>query len=129
MVPPYGHHGKTIHGKDLMIALLLVPVLFCYLLLAAHFFRGGNLLLVAVCLFLPLVLTVPRRWAARLAQIGLLLGAVAWIRTLVGIASRRQAVGEPWVRMAVILGAVAAVTLLATLVFRQRALREHYSRR
>jgi hypothetical protein len=31
--------------------------------------------------------------------------------------------------MAVILGAVAAVTLLATLVFRQRALREHYSRR
>jgi hypothetical protein len=109
-----------------MLALRLAPVLLSYLILAAHFFRGGNLLPVAVCLFLPLALTVPRRWAALLVQGGLLLGAVEWIRTLVAIASRREAVGEPWVRMAVILGAVAVVTLLSILVFRGRAVREHY---
>jgi hypothetical protein len=109
-----------------MLTLRLAPVILCYLLLAAHFFRGGNLLAVAVCLFLPLALTVPRRWAARLVQAGLLLGAVEWIRTLVAIASRRETLGEPWVRMAVILGAVAAATLVSILVFRGRAVREHY---
>lgn len=109
-----------------MLALRLAPVILSYLLLAAHFFRSGNLLLVAVCLFLSLALTVPRRWAARLVQAGLLLGAAEWIRTLIAIASRREAVGEPWVRMAVILGAVAGLTLLSILVFRGRPVRERY---
>lgn len=111
-----------------MLVLRLFPVILSYLLLAAHFFRSGNLLPVAACLFLPLALTLPRRWAALLVQAGLLLGAAEWIRTLVAIASRREALGEPWVRMAVILGAVAAVTLLSSLVFRGRVVREHYRR-
>jgi hypothetical protein len=109
-----------------MNILRLLPVLVSFLVLAAHFLRSGNVAVVALCLALPLVLLVRRPWAARVVQLALLLGGLEWIRTLVALASHRQAMGEAWIRMAVILGAVGLVTLLSALVFRARALRERY---
>jgi hypothetical protein len=107
--------------------LRLIPVLLSFLLLAAHFLRSGNLILIGLCLALPLVLLVRRPGSARLVQVALVLGGLEWARSLWVLASRRAGAGEPWLRMALILGAVGLLTILSVLVFRHRSLRRRYS--
>ena len=98
--------------------LRVLPVVLSTLVLAAHFFRSGDLPLVAVALGLPFLLLAGRRWSARAVQAGLVLGAVEWVRTLAHFAGQRTEVGQPWGRLAVILGGVAALTALAALAVR-----------
>ena len=108
-----------------LVARLLLPFL-ALLLLAAHFYRADWMWLAALSAALTLLLAVPRPWAARTLQVALVLGTFEWLRTLAAFASMRMAVGQPYLRLALILGAVAAVTLLAAWVFQQRALRAHF---
>lgn len=105
----------------------LIPVLLSALLMAAHFSRADNLALVIFSLAAPILLLLRRRWVAMLAQLALMLAALEWLRTLLSIAVRRQQVGDPWLRMAVILGVVALFTALSALVFRSKSLKERYS--
>ncbi len=110
-----------------MIVLHLLPVILSALLIGAHFLRQGSILLVLLSVGLPLVLLVRRSWAARIVQAFLLLAALEWIRTLVQLASDRAAMGEPWLRMAIILALVAGFTASSALVFwRSRLLKEKY---
>jgi hypothetical protein len=111
-----------------MNALRLSPVIICLLLLAAHFYRAGQLLLTIACLALPLLLLMRRPWVPRLFQALLLLGALEWLRTLYVFAGMRNAFDQPWGRLAVILGAVAAFTALSGLVFKGARLRSRYGR-
>jgi hypothetical protein len=95
--------------------LLIVPIVLSALTLGAHLLRGGHLFLTLAAVALPLLL-VPRALPAlRLLQGLLLLGAGEWLRTLAEIRALRNALGQPWLRMAVILGAVALVTALSAL--------------
>ncbi len=107
--------------------LRLLPVLISFALLAAHFFRAGQL----VAALLPLLLLIPlmfrQTWVPWLIQLALLLGAVEWLHTLVNIAQTRIEFGLPWIRMVLILGAVALFTAFSGLVFRSKALRNRYS--
>jgi hypothetical protein len=104
--------------------LLLLPAL-ASVLLAAHFYRAGELALAAASLALIALLAVPRRGAARAVQIAL--AALEWLRTLAVFAAARMSAGQPYLRLAVILLAVAAVTALSALVFRQARLRVRYN--
>lgn len=104
----------------------LIPVLLSALLMAAHFSRADITPLVWLSLAFPLILLVRRPWVARLTVVLLVIAGAEWIRTLLTIAGRRQADGDPWLRMAVILGAVAAATLASALVFRNKHLRIRY---
>jgi hypothetical protein len=97
--------------------------------LAAHFYRAGNLALAGVALALVALMAVPRAWAARTIQAGLLLGALEWVRTLAQLVSLRQVTGQPFMRLAAILGAVAVVTALSALVFRTQRLRQRFGLR
>lgn len=105
----------------------LLPVILSALILGAHFFRTGSLLFVLIALAIPVILLIHRLWVARLVQIVLIAGGVEWVRTLVRLASERQAIGEPWSRLAIILGGVAILTACSALVFRLSALRKLYS--
>jgi hypothetical protein len=105
--------------------LALFPAL-AFLVLAAHFFRSGNLVLFVVALlFLPL-LFVRRRWAAWTLQAGLVVGAVEWVRTLAAFAGQRRAMGLPYTRLALILGGVALATAACLLVFRSERVRRFF---
>jgi hypothetical protein len=104
----------------------LLPVILSGILLGAHFFRAMMYPLAVASLLFPFVLLVPRRWAARLVQIVLVLGALEWIRTALMLVMARQAVGQPWTRMAIILGSVAVFTAASCLVFRFGPLKERY---
>lgn len=108
-----------------MFAWLILP-LFALAVLGAHFMRAGAWPLVLACVGLVLLMAWPRRWAARTVQAALALGAAEWLWTLALLAQQRIALGQPWLRMALILGGVALFTAGAALVFQRRSLRLRY---
>lgn len=107
--------------------LRLLPVFISILLLGAHFFRAGQMVILFVLLALLLLLLVKKYWVPWIMQMALLLGALEWVRTLVTVAHIRMEYGMPWTRMAIILGVVALFTACSGLVFRSKALRNRYS--
>ncbi len=111
-----------------MWIILLIPAVLSCLLLAAHFLRHNNLILVAISLALPCSLFIRRRWAVRLVQAVLVIGALEWIRTLIATAMQRMEDGASWKRMAVILGVVAMWTLGSALLLETSMIRRRYRR-
>ena len=59
-----------------MPAVLLILPSLAALLLAAHFYRAGGLVLAALSVGALVLLAVPRAWAARLVQFALIAGAL-----------------------------------------------------
>lgn len=104
---------------------LAAPVI-ALLLTAASFLRAGETLLIIACGLLLLLLAVPQPWAARAAQLALVLAAARWLWLTWTLAASRAAAGVPFVRMVAILALVALLTLLATLVFRSDVVRRYY---
>ncbi len=109
-----------------MTFLAILPVGLSLLVLAAHFYRAGNVFLFVAALLVLTLVAVPRRWAARALQAALLIGAAEWIRTAAFFVSQRQTEGRPWIRLAVILGGVALFSALSALLFRTKALSARY---
>jgi hypothetical protein len=108
-----------------MTALLLLPAL-ALGLLGAHFYRAAAWPLVGLCVVFVVLLAWPRAWVARLVQVALVLGALEWLWTALWLIQQRLALGQPWLRMALILGAVGVFTAASALVFRSAALRARY---
>jgi hypothetical protein len=100
------------HDRAMQILRASLATLACALL-GEHFLRSGGLVVAVVLAALPLALAVPHRWAPRLVQVVLGLGAVEWLRTLLRPVDARRAIGQPALRLAVIFAAVALVTALA----------------
>ena len=113
-------------NKGLATGLLMLPTGISAVLIGAHFLRDGQATVTALCVLAPWLLLVRHPAAARLVQVGLVLAAVEWVRSLVDLASARAAVGEPWIRLAAILGAVALFALASAGAFFTRTLRERY---
>ena len=104
----------------------LLPVILSLLLLGAHFFRAGMIVLVLLAIVILFMLLIRKPWVARLVQSVLIIGGIEWIRILLVLAKMRQAAGAPWERLALILGGVAIFTVCSALVFRFKSLRERY---
>lgn len=109
-----------------MNLLRLLPVILSMLVLTAHFYRAGQLLLAGGALLALGLLSIRRPLAARLLQGLLMAGAAEWLATAVGLVMFRQAQGLPWLRLAMILGLVALCTLLSALVFQTNGLKSRY---
>ncbi len=109
-----------------MNALRLIPVVLSCVVLAAHYLRAGNLVVVGLCLALPALLFVKQRWVPRVMQAVLIFGAMEWVLTAYEIVSVRTALGVPWTKAAAILGVVAAWNLGSAILFETRALRKRY---
>jgi hypothetical protein len=109
-----------------MNILRLIPVILSFLLLSAHFYRAGYLILTLLCVGVSFLLFIRKSWVPRLFQILLVLGALEWLRSLYYFAAMRIAWDQPWTRLAIILSAVALFTALSGLVFRSKAVRARY---
>ena len=114
------------HHEGMKKVLLYLPIVLALLLLAAHFLRYGNTVIVVGIAALSGLLFVRRAWAARIIQLVLVAGTVEWLRTLAMLVQERMALGAPYLRMAVILGLVAAVTAFAALLFQSKELKALY---
>jgi Ni,Fe-hydrogenase I cytochrome b subunit len=104
----------------------LLPVIVSVLLLAAHFLRDGYIAIVVALAGTLALLFVRRPWVSRIFQIGLILGGLEWLRTLLNFINQRQMLGQTWGRLALILGLVALFTIGSTLVFQITAIRQQY---
>ena len=104
----------------------LLPVIISMLLLAAHFYRAGILPLAAGALLSLGILFVRHPRAAWLMQLVLVAGSAEWLRTAYHLILARQAIDQPWGRLAGILGLVALGTITSALVFRGRKLGRHF---
>jgi len=107
--------------------LKLIPVVLSFLLLSAHFYRAGLFPFAILAMVFMFFLFIREKWVARLSQVFLVIGALEWVRTLLGLVEIRQAMGMPWTRLAVILGGVALFTGMSALVFQCRSLKERYT--
>ena len=105
----------------------LLPVFVSFLLISAHFQRGGNSLIAILCLLAPGMLYFTRPWIPRILQVLLALSALEWVRTLVHLVQLRQELGMDWMRLAIILGSVALFTAVSSVVFRNRKIRAKYN--
>lgn len=106
--------------------LRLLPVIFAFGLLAAHFSRAGLFPFVLVSLGIPFLLIIRKPWVARTIQILLLLGALEWIRAMMGYIEIRKSINDDWGRLAIILITVSLLTALSGLVFRGKSLKKRY---
>ena len=111
-----------------MKILYFVIVVLSLLLLGAHFMRYGNDAGVAFSVAPIALLSVRKPWAARVVQIILVLGAIEWATTLVGLVQMRMAQGLPATRLAIILGTVIVVTAAAALLFETQTMKRIYGR-
>lgn len=111
-----------------MTALQLLPAGLSLLVLSAHFLRGGQVLLVAATLLGLGLLFVKRTWAARAVQLGLALGTLEWVRTLIALVDRRAGIGQPYLRLTAILASVATVAIVAALLLETPRLRRRFRR-
>ena len=109
-----------------MNIIKLLPVIFSFIVLSAHFSRANMPFFSILFLLIPLLLFIKKRWAVRTIQILLIFGSAEWIRILFVYTNERQAIGAPYVRLVIILGIVALITGLSALIFRNPAIKDRY---
>ena len=106
--------------------LRLLPVILSFLLMAAHFFRVGQIYPAGACVVILFLLLPKKPWVPRMFQVLLIAGSLEWLPTLYMFVQMRIAFDAPWTRLAIILGTLALLTALSGLVFRGKALRARY---
>lgn len=106
--------------------LRIVLVVIAALLIAAHFLRQGSLVLMAICLSAPLLLTIRNRWSVIVLQVMLYGAAAIWIHVMLHLIELRTMAGRSWGIAAVILGVVALFTSLAGILLNSRIVRQRY---
>jgi hypothetical protein len=84
-----------------------------FMVLAAHFLRGGLLTFAFFSLLLPLTMLTPGRGWAIARGIVLSLGGLLLYVYSVGDIRGRMLEDEPWVRYAVIMGTVLVLVIVA----------------
>ena len=109
-----------------MLILQLLPVVLTLAVLAAHFSRHDQPVLMILSVAVMGLLAVPRLWAARAVQVVLLLGAAEWVRTLIVLARIRAEDGQPAARMVAILTLVAMLTAASALALLTRRARARF---
>ena len=102
--------------------LRIIPFSIAALLLSAHFFRAGNLPMVALSLLAPLLFFLKRRWSVYLLQLSAYAAAGVWIATAIGVVELRRQLGQPWLSAAAILGTVSLFTQVAGLLLNSPAI-------
>ncbi len=106
----------------------ILPIVVCFILMAAHFGRANLFVLQIVSLLIPFLLFWKNKISARIIQIFLLLSGIEWIRITIYYVQIRVENDEPWLRLAIILGAVAILTMSTALVFRSKSMKERYGK-
>jgi len=106
--------------------LKILPIILCFLLLAAHFGRANLLILQIISISFPFLLFWKTKIAIFIIQACLMLAGIESIRTAVYYARIRNENEEPWLRLAIILGTVVVLNFATVLVFRTKSMKERY---
>ncbi len=108
--------------------LRLLPVILSMLLLGAHYYRAGFIVLVVIVFASLFLLLIRQPWIVRVIQVELVVGGIEWVRSIFEYVDMRQEINRPWILLAIILGSVALLTFCSSLVFRSESLKKRYSK-
>lgn len=89
--------------------LLSAPAALSMIMLAAHFYRGGNAAVAIACLHFPLLLLSKRILSIRVVQGTLFFAGLIWINTIMTIYKARVLVAEPWLAASLAVSTSIAV--------------------
>lgn len=106
----------------LRVSLFVVAAL----LMAAHFLREGNYLLVVLWLLTPLLFLTRNRLSLIVLQLVAYFAALTWIDTAIRLVEDRILLGQEWIGVVVILGAVTLFTVLAGALLNSPVMKEKY---
>ena len=109
-----------------MKILRFIPIVFSFILLAAHISRADLNFLAIPTLLLPFLLFIKKAWIARIIQIILLLGAAEWIRVLFEYIDIRSGSGQDSTRLVLIISVLAIITLLSAFIFQTKPMKRIY---
>lgn len=73
---------------------VFIPVILSFLILAAHFSRNDQTLLMIVSALLPIMLIIKTLWARLVLQVVLVLGALEWVWSTLDLIEIRKGIGE-----------------------------------
>ncbi len=111
-----------------MAVLVSLPAVLSFLPLAAHGLRSGDMGLLCACLGCAALLFTRWAFARTVCLAALAAGSLFWVDTALTLAAVRRAMGEPWLRPALILGGAAAFTLASGLLLTTRRAGERFPR-
>jgi polyferredoxin len=112
--------------QKLMNFIKLLPVIFSYLIVAAHYSRGGNPHMTYAMLMFPLILLIRKKWVTYVSTLFLFFTGFVWFETTYKFVQIRQSMGMPYLRLMAILGTVAVMSMVSSLVFKVKSLQERY---
>jgi len=106
--------------------LRIILTTISFLLLGAHFDRAGFFAIMIICLLIPFLLFIKKRYILTFIQIILYFGAIEWVRTIVIIAKLRIEIDQEWIKMAIILGVVAIFTAISGILLNSQKIKMTY---
>ena len=109
-----------------MIIFRLLPVILSFILLAAHFSRAEQTILLIISLLIPTLLLIKKRIIIRIIQAVLLIAGAEWIRTMLNYIEIRKSMGDDWTRLAIILSVVAIYTAASGLFLQNQKILFRY---
>ena len=110
-----------------MLIFRLIPVLISFALIAAHFSRADQPILLVISLAIPFILFIKKRIVVRIIQIVLIFAGAEWIRAMLSYIEVRKSVGDDWTRLAIILSVVAIYTAASGLFLQNKKILNSYN--
>jgi len=104
----------------------VIPLVISCLFLGAHFLRSGSFIFSLLCLLMPFLLLIKKRWILYLIQIFIYIGGGIWLNTAIFLMRKRLTMGLPWHKPVIILGAIAVFTVLSGLLLNLKGVKEKY---
>jgi len=104
----------------------IIPYVIMTLLLAAHFSRAGNSILMVISLLLPFLFFVKQKWVLPTLEIAAYLAAAAWLWSAYQYIQVRIATGDDWMRLLIIMGSVALFTAWTGFFLRSEKMKAAY---
>ncbi len=106
--------------------LRIIAVILTYITLAAHFSRADILPLSILCLGIPFLLLIKKRWSLITIQVLCYCGAIEWIRATVVMVQGRMNNNEDWTRLIIILSVVILFTVWTGFSLNNTTIRKRY---
>jgi hypothetical protein len=112
--------------NKLSFFILIIPVIISFLLLAAHFYRRGNLIFTIIAICIPFLLFLKNKYSIYIVQIFLFAGIIVWINTYVFLKNIYDKYNVSFSKAGLILSCVILLTALSILILNFKPLKNIY---
>ncbi len=119
-------HNNLNFSEKIKFFFLLIPIIFSYLLVAAHFYRRGNLIFAIISLSIPLILFIKKRFSVYIIQLGLIISIAVWIKTFIFLNNIYTQYNAPFTKAGLILSGVIIISVLSILILQFKLFKKVY---